>query len=1059
MVSVRTGDGAPEYAAVTATPVSAATNIGSTDTVTGADTASTAAGSVLDRIFRWAEDRPDAPALNDGTSTTSYGDVRDLTMRLADELVRRGARPGLPVAMLLSRGPGLVLCALAAMRAGGVYLPLDKAYPLARIEQVLEDAAAPMLIHDEGSAAIAAGLPGAVSLHELLSAAAHAEPVAGRPAEPGSVDGAGAVRPEDPAYLIYTSGSTGRPKGVLVSRGALDVHVDDFLREFPLAPQDVCLQFCSPGFDPSVQDIFTALAAGCELVFSPPRTPDAEGFLDLIGRHGITVSLLPTAYWSFLARQFGEQAQQEDTARKEPGAATDARGAGPSPLRLMLVAGEAMAAETARQWAAGPLAGAELVNAYGPTETVVLATIHRVTEADLATGAPTIPIGHVLGSRDLLVLDDQDTPVGPDGVGELWIGGTCVALGYLNRPETTAERFVRRSANGGRFYRTGDRVRVLEDGVLEFLGRVDNQVKFRGYRIELSEIEAALCAVPGIGEARVLVLDGGGLNPVLRAVVVADGSQDLVARASAALRERLPEYMVPSQILVLDTFPMTAHGKIDAAALAALPAAARGPASAAPGDGEAGPAESHPLEAVLLELFPGITDFDMGFPEAGVGSLGVMLFVGRAANRGWAVDRRQAWTGVPIRDLMQAASPVRRAPGRRGPDRIRTLPTTPVQRRVLDEIGADRDHWNSSLLLELAPEVDLDALRGELHDLIEENPILTARIDGAGPGRIVTGERKAADVICERRLADEEVTAYAAEVQRSLSVGEGPTARAAILIGPHVNRLLLVAHRVVADGYSLELLADRLEARLAGNRGAAAADYLDWAQGVWSARTEAELRTAAAEFEALPWDRCPRIGPDAFPEHGESVKLKAVFADAGAAGRVTSDAAVRAVARALADWTGAPAVRFDVQHHGRFPIPGVEHPDPVIGPFTCAAPTVLDPAADSGWRLPDALAYALLTRPASGEPVIRVPRSEIQLNHRMGLGAAPGAEGGGLLRPSGLSAGPEKGPDARERYLLKIATDLGDAGATVSVLYNTRIHDHDRAQALLALLRRELAAV
>jgi hypothetical protein len=280
--------------------------------------------------------------------------------------------------------------------------------------------------------------------------------------------------------------------------------------------------------------------------------------------------------------------------------------------------------------------------------------------------------------------------------------------------------------------------------------------------------------------------------------------------------------------------------------------------------------------------------------------------------------------------------------------------------------------------------------------------------------------------------------------------------RAVILVGPETSRLLLVAHRLVADSYSLELLADRIEARLAGHPVAPEPNYLDWADAVWSARTETELSEAAAAFAALPWDRCPRIGPAQFPEHGESVKLKAGFAADGA-GPVSSDGAVRAVARALAVWTGASAVRFDIQHHGRFPVAAMAHPELAVGPFTCAVPTVLRPGPAEGWRLPDALAYGLLTRPAAGAPRIRVPRSEIQFNHRIGLVAGPRAEDARLLRPSALSAGPEKGPAARERYLLKIATDLGEHGPTVSVLYNTRTHDRADAEKLLALLRRELA--
>ncbi|HKI02159.1 MAG TPA: non-ribosomal peptide synthase/polyketide synthase, partial [Thermoanaerobaculia bacterium] len=458
--------------------------------------------------------RPDAPAVVFEGAELSYGELDRRANRLARHLRRLGVGPEVPVALSVERSPELVVGLIAVLKAGGAYVPLDPAYPAERLAWLAADCGAPLLLNQERLTA------------ELdASRGESAERI-----EPG-------VGPDNLAYVIYTSGSTGMPKGVLVSHRGLDNLAEAQGRLFEVGPESRVLQFASLSFDASVSEIAMAFRAGAALHLAPRRAllPGLELIELLRGQAITTVTLPPTTL----------------AAMPEGGLPA---------LRTLVVAGEACAPELARRWAAGR----RLLNAYGPTEATVCAT------AALYDGGDRLPIGRPIQNVETFVVDSGGQPVPAGVAGELLVGGPGLARGYRGRPDLTAERFVPHpftTTPGERLYRTGDLVRFLGDGELEFLGRIDHQVKIRGVRVEPGEVEAALLALPGVREAIAVAREDGAGPTRLVAYAVGTGLDGTDLRA--ALAASLPELMVPAAVVVLEALPLTPNGKVDRKALPA----------------------------------------------------------------------------------------------------------------------------------------------------------------------------------------------------------------------------------------------------------------------------------------------------------------------------------------------------------------------------------------------------------------------------------------------------------------------------------------------------------
>ncbi|HEX8695785.1 MAG TPA: amino acid adenylation domain-containing protein [Longimicrobium sp.] len=475
---------------------------------------------------------PDALAVVAGSGRLTYREMDAWANRIAAELRSRGAAPGAIVGVALERSAAMVAALLGILKSGAAYLPLDPSYPAERVAFMLEDSGAALVLAD----APAAPLP--VSGARVIPVPA--PPAPGEAVAPVS---AGAA-PGDRAYLVYTSGSTGRPKAVEVEHRNLSHLLASVAHQPGMRADDVTLAVTTISFDVSVPELFLPLATGARVVVAgPDEVVDGRALARLMEAEGVTVMQATPAAWRLLVRSGWEG---------RPG------------LRAVAT-GEALTAELAE--ALLSRAG-EVWNLYGPTEITVWATAHRVT----GPGDGIVPIGRPMANVSARVLDRAGEP-SPVGVpGELYVGGGGVARGYLGRPGLTADRFVPdpfSPAPGARMYRTGDRVRWRADGTLEYLGRTDFQVKLRGHRVELGEIESVLLRHPAVAAAAALVReDVPGDQRLVAYFVPAAGSEAPSADGLRAwLRKRLPEYMVPGAFVALESLPTTTSGKVDRRAL------------------------------------------------------------------------------------------------------------------------------------------------------------------------------------------------------------------------------------------------------------------------------------------------------------------------------------------------------------------------------------------------------------------------------------------------------------------------------------------------------------
>ena len=523
----------------------------------GAGAGETLTGPPLHEIFAArAAGSPEAEAVSCEGVRLSYGELDRRANRLAHRLIALGAAPGELVGICLERSVEMVVAILGVLKAGGAYLPLDPAYPRERLAFMLADSRVPVLVA-QGSLADLLEPAGATRVL-LIDGDGERERIAGESAEAPAV----AVSADHPAYVIYTSGSTGRPKGVVVRHGNAIRLFTATDGGFGFGPEDVWTLFHSYAFDFSVWEIWGALLYGGRLVVVPfwvSRSPEA--FYELLAAERVTVlNQTPSAFRQLIWAE----------ASALGGAAPDLA------LRTVIFGGEALEPAALVPWfERHGDQRPRLINMYGITETTVHVTYRPIGWAE-AAGSGSV-IGRAIPDLGVYVLDatGQPQPVGVPG--EIHVGGAGLALGYLGRPELTAERFVPHpyGAPGSRLYRSGDLARVLAAGDLEYLGRIDHQVKIRGFRIELGEIESALAAQPSVREAVVLAREDGAEKRLV-AYVVAEGEAPTLTGLRGALAAGLPEYMLPSALVVLDALPLTANGKVDRRALPAPDAAGVG---------------------------------------------------------------------------------------------------------------------------------------------------------------------------------------------------------------------------------------------------------------------------------------------------------------------------------------------------------------------------------------------------------------------------------------------------------------------------------------------------
>ncbi|MEV4110298.1 amino acid adenylation domain-containing protein [Nonomuraea sp. NPDC049695] len=739
-------------------------------------------GTVVDLFLRQAELRPDAVAVESGTSVRTYGEVAARARLVAGELRARGAGAGSVVAVCLARSADLPGSLLGVMMAGAAYLPVDPALPGGRVAAMLAQAGVRVAL-----AGPSAPLPAHVERIEPAAHAKHDGTAAIEPAAHAVHDGTAAIEPAAhavhdgtaakagaPAYVLHTSGSTGTPKGVAVPHSALVNLLAGMERLLGSGPGDVWLGSTALSFDIAGLELYLPLVTGGRLVLADDATVrDGTALARLIAATGVTHVQATPSGWSMLL----------------------SGGLDPSGL-VALAGGEALPLALARRLRRRVR---RLLNMYGPTETTIWSTAWEVPASPDRVG-----IGRPLANTTVRVLDRHGSPA-PIGVpGELVIGGAGLALGYLRSPGEPPDRF----ADG--WYRTGDRVRWLGDGTLEFLGRGDGQVKVRGHRVELGEIETTLERHPGVRRAAVVVRGDD-----LVAYVVPDSGEsgspgDLLERAA----EWLPPYMIPSVVVPLEALPLTPNGKVDRRALPepARPAAGRGGAPLT--------ARERQVARVFAEVLgTGELGADDDFFALGGHSLLATRVIARLAAAGTAAPLRELFAHPTVAGF---AATLEDLAGGQGsplvPRPAGTLPPlSPAQERLwfLHRLDPSDASYNMYIVRRLQGPLDVAALERALTGLVARHESLRTRFPEVD-GRPVAVVERPAPVRVERLDAGDEAEAralVAARTNAALDLAAAPPLRVTLVrLTPEDHVLCVVLHHIVADGWSITVFLDDLAA-------------------------------------------------------------------------------------------------------------------------------------------------------------------------------------------------------------------------------------------------------
>jgi amino acid adenylation domain-containing protein/non-ribosomal peptide synthase protein (TIGR01720 family) len=1010
--------------------------------------------SVQEKFEAEAARRPDAIAVGSEAGQLSYAELNRRVNQLAWHLRRLEVRPEVRVATFLERGPELIVALLGVLKAGGVYLPLDPTYPDERLAYMLADAEVRILltVGKLGGRLESSGTRICLDTEwEHVSAERENNPKC-------------LVKPRNLAYQIYTSGSTGRPKGVLIEHRGLINHLRAKVEDLGIGEDDVVAQNAPSSFDISIWQILTPLIEGSRVeVIEDELAHEGGRQLDYAEAKGVTVmETVPALLVNMVRHRHGRPLFG---------------------LRWMISNAEGLPPILCQQWLQDH-PSVRLLNAYGPTECSDDVS-HYYVERPVRAGLAYAPLARGLRNTQLYVLDEYGEPV-PVGVsGELYIGGAGVGRGYLQRAGLTGEKFVPDQfggEGGARMYRTGDRVRWLREGELEFQGRIDFQVKLRGNRIELGEIESALSEQTGVRQAVAVVRDER-----LVAYVVGEGDG---SHLRGSLQARLPGYMVPGAIVMLEELPLTPNGKVDRKALPE-PKVERTSGLVTP---------RTPAEEILAGIWAqilrrpeiGVND---NFFELGGDSILSLQVIARANQSGLRLTVQQLFQHQTIAELAEAAEPGGRST---------TLaiggaaPLTPMQHWLFEHVAERPDHFNQSVLLVVKPGTNLRMLRQAVEAVAAHHPVLDTRFTcEEGQRQQVQSDEPVITPLNSIDLStlgnpERAMGEIAARLQASLSIENGPLMRAVSFeLGVETGgRLLLIIHHLVVDGVSWRILLEDLQIAYAQLRAgeivrlpAPTASFGQWAYRL-AEYAGSEMLAAERDYwlagrwhgiRPLPRESAgdnTRASEQNVAEELDREQTRVLLEDVPKLYRTQLQGTLlSAVVDAICEWTGEDQVLIELEGHGReeiFPDLDVSR---TVGWFTSIVPVLL--RRSRGARTDERLReireqLQLLPRHGVGYGILRYLSPEAEL--RQALAGLPQAEilfnylgqldqvldPASFLGPATEATGPEQSLSNRRSHPLEISAAVANGRLSISWRYSRNLHRRETIERLSQTVRRTL---
>ena len=1001
---------------------------------------------------------PDAIAVRFGQESLTYAQLNSRANQLAHFLQEMSVGKEQMVGLFLERSFEMIIAILGVLKAGGAYVPLDPDYPEERVAFMLEDTGVPILLTQTHLAGKALAI-------QNLATTAHEPKMICLDSEWNQIS---AQIPDNPqecatastlAYTIYTSGSTGIPKGVMNEHHGIYNRLVWMLDALPLTENDRVLQKTPYSFDVSIWEFFWPLLSGACLVLARPGGhKDSEYLVNLIVDEGVTaIHFVPSMLQVFLLHEGVERCHS---------------------LRRVLCSGEALMYELQERFFSR--LDAELYNLYGPTEAAIEVTFWACQrQGELST----VPIGRPLPNTQIHILDGVLQRVSVGDPGELYIGGVQVARGYLNRPDLTAERFIPDPFSAdpsARLYKTGDLASSLEDGTILYLGRIDHQVKIRGNRVELGEIEATLTKHPTIREAVVIAHEPIQGDKRLAAYVVLESGESF---SPGDIREflstKLPEYMLPATFNVLNSLPLTPSGKVNRQALPA-------PTQARPELEQTYVAPRNLKEASLAAIWERMIGLERvgiydNFFELGGDSILCILITSRANQAGLHLTASQILQYQTIAELAEVAGTL---PMVLNEQEIVTgsLPLTPIQGRFFEQFSANPDLQTQTFLVETRQRLDSSYLEKSIQQLLLHHDALRLRFtqDGthwrqeiAAPGESVpfTPIKRSGSISSDEQK--QAVYSTVQELQGRLNLLEGPLLQAALLEFDSTAYLILLLHELAMDGVSWRILLEHLDllyGQLSQGQPVQlppkTTSFKHWAERLTEYQLSKSLQQELPYWISMHEIQAAHLPVEFITESASiaerervSISLsaedtRALMTETSHAYRtLVTDLLIAALAEAFFRWTGRKTLQVDLEGHGRETIfPDVDL-SLTLGNFSAVYPVLLDyeASAEPGERVATVkeqlrkvphggVGYGVLRYLSTTQTVNRTlqafPQSEVLFQYLGQLDQLLGQAS--FFRPVEDFPYPQRDPLRNRHYRMEITAGIVQGRLQIVWSYNTK---------------------